>query len=394
MREMRTTPMKFIGQIVSGGTPKSDAENWGGDIPFITPPDLNGADGSVIEQWERSITEQGKAGSAIVENAALLSCRAPIGHIGIVSDKVAFNQGCKAIVPDRSEDLPYLGHALVAHRKALQAAGRGTTFFELSTTELASFGIPWPGPETRAAIAAYLDRETGEIDAMLGKLDALAETLEVRRRSAVDRAFFQAFKGPTIPVQMIADVTVGIVIEPAKLYVPYGQGVPALRGINVAPGQILSENIVHISRDGHAAHLKSELRAGDVVTVRTGRVGTTAVVSDAWDGANAIDLVITRLRGGHDSGFFYWYLLTSIAREQIDNESVGSVQSHFNVGALKRLRVPKLDKNEQKRIADHLDEVTGKIDAMLAKVAELKALLLERRAALITDVVTGRKEVV
>jgi type I restriction enzyme S subunit len=29
----------------------------------------------------------------------------------------------------------------------------------------------------------------------------------------------------------------------------------------------------------------------------------------------------------------------------------------------------------------------------LAKVAELKELLLERRAALITDVVTGRKEV-
>lgn len=48
---------------------------------------------------------------------------------------------------------------------------------------------------------------------------------------------------------------------------------------------------------------------------------------------------------------------------------------------------------EQRRIADHLDEVTGKIDAMLAKVAELKSLLIERRAALITDVVTGRKAV-
>ena len=48
---------------------------------------------------------------------------------------------------------------------------------------------------------------------------------------------------------------------------------------------------------------------------------------------------------------------------------------------------------EQCRIADHLDEVTGRIDAMLAKVAELKALLVERRAALITDVVTGRKKV-
>jgi len=52
---------------------------------------------------------------------------------------------------------------------------------------------------------------------------------------------------------------------------------------------------------------------------------------------------------------------------------------------------PSLD--EQHRIAVYLDEVTGKIDAMLAKVAELKSLLIERRAALITDMVTGRKKV-
>src|SRR5699024_3840263 len=53
--------------------------------------------------------------------------------------------------------------------------------------------------------------------------------------------------------------------------------------------------------------------------------------------------------------------------------------------------VPPLE--EQRRIADHLDVVTSKIDAMLAKVAQLKDLLTERRAALITEVVTGRKDV-
>ena len=60
---------------------------------------------------------------------------------------------------------------------------------------------------------------------------------------------------------------------------------------------------------------------------------------------------------------------------------------------LKRWRVPRPSLPEQRRIADHLDEVTGRIDAMLAKVAQLKAVLIERRAALITEVVTGRKEV-
>ncbi|WP_277959307.1 restriction endonuclease subunit S [Frigoribacterium faeni] len=393
MREVRTTPLKFIGKIVSGGTPKSDAENWDGDTPFVTPPDLNGVDGGLVERWERSITDQGRAGSAVVENAMLLSCRAPIGHIGFVEDPVAFNQGCKAIIPERREDLRYLGHALVAHRAALQAAGRGTTFLELSTTELASFEIPWPEPDVRLAIADYLDREIGEINAMIAKLDEMVGTLGKRRIAVIDRVFLSTPESPTVAVHLLADVTVGIVIEPSKLYVPQGAGVPALRGLNIAPGRILSENIVDISHEGHRAHSKSELRRGDVVTVRTGRVGTTAVVTEEWDGSNAIDLVITRLHDGIDARFFYWYLTSSVARAQIDNESVGSVQSHFNVGALNRLRVPAVDPDEQNRIAERLDEVTGRIDEMLAKVADLTELLLERRSALISDVVTGRKDI-
>lgn len=55
--------------------------------------------------------------------------------------------------------------------------------------------------------------------------------------------------------------------------------------------------------------------------------------------------------------------------------------------------VPLPPLEEQVRIADQLDEATAKVDAMLSKVADLKALLIERRTALITDVVTGKKEV-
>lgn len=53
-----------------------------------------------------------------------------------------------------------------------------------------------------------------------------------------------------------------------------------------------------------------------------------------------------------------------------------------------------IPQDEQRRLADHLDEVTRQTDAMLSKVANLKDLLIERRTALITDVVTGKKEVV
>ncbi|MEE2034366.1 restriction endonuclease subunit S [Rhodococcus chondri] len=53
--------------------------------------------------------------------------------------------------------------------------------------------------------------------------------------------------------------------------------------------------------------------------------------------------------------------------------------------------LPPLD--EQIRIADQLDAVTGRIDTMLAKVATLRDLLVERCSAFITDAVTGPKDV-
>lgn len=92
-----------------------------------------------------------------------------------------------------------------------------------------------------------------------------------------------------------------------------------------------------------------------------------------------------------DSRFFYYALWGQ--REELILEANGGGQPNISQGFLRRWRVPCPPLVEQRRIADHLDEVTGRIDAMLATIDELKALLVERRAALITDVVTGRKKV-
>ena len=71
----------------------------------------------------------------------------------------------------------------------------------------------------------------------------------------------------------------------------------------------------------------------------------------------------------------------------------GTTFKRINVASIRKLPWVRLSGDEQIRIADRLDEVTGKIDQMLAKTAELKSLLIERRSALITDVVTGKKQV-
>lgn len=384
-------PLKFIAEIVSGGTPKADSDNWNGDIPFITPPDLNGLDGDVVSRWERTLTKDGTSGSSITNDAVLLSCRAPIGHVGVVTSEMAFNQGCKSIVPQDADDLAYVAYCLVASRRALQALGRGTTFMELSTTELSNFSIPWPVFEDRCAIVRYLDRETAEIDAMLATLEELTETLRLRRVQAIQSAVRSS---RSVGIGLMLDVKLGKMLQ-TKPKSPTDRLQPYLRAAHIQPGGRLDLTID--TKEMYFSEPEAEalsLRAGDAVIVEGGAgFGRAAYLTEDMPGWGFQNSVI-RLRGASsDTRYAVYALQAALESGEIAIACNAATFAHFTAEKVEGFRIPYHGTDEHQRIADHLDEVTGRIDAMLAKIDELKALLVERRAALITDVVTGRKKV-
>ncbi|WP_448749021.1 restriction endonuclease subunit S [Actinomyces sp.] len=384
-------PLKFIAEIVSGGTPKADSDNWNGDIPFITPPDLNGLDGDVVSRWERTLTDNGASGSSITNDAVLLSCRAPIGHVGVVTSEVAFNQGCKSIVPQDADDLAYVAYCLVASRRALQALGRGTTFMELSTTELSNFSIPWPVFEDRCAIVRYLDRETAEIDAMLATLEELTETLRLRRVQAIQSSVRSS---RSVGIGLMLDVKLGKMLQ-TKSKTPTDRLQPYLRAAHIQPGGRLDLTID--TKEMYFSEPEAEalsLRAGDAVIVEGGAgFGRAAYLTEDMPGWGFQNSII-RLRGASsDTRYAVYALQAALDSGEIAIACNAATFAHFTAEKVEGFRIPYHGADEHQRIADHLDEVTGRIDAMLATIDQLKALLVERRAALITDVVTGRKKV-
>jgi len=85
----------------------------------------------------------------------------------------------------------------------------------------------------------------------------------------------------------------------------------------------------------------------------------------------------------------FLFFLLSGARSEIESLSVGNVMHILNnsrFGALK-VAVPS-DLGEQHAIAGYLDQETSRIDALISKKEQLIEKLLERRQALITQVVT------
>lgn len=388
-------PIRRIFNVVNGGTPTADEINWGGDIPWATPVDIGGA-GRTLHQTQRTLTRLGVVtGSRLVaEQSILLSTRAPIGYVTRTTIPMAFNQGCRALVPMREMDVRFFVYQLGTLTDELQRRGQGTTFLELSSEALAALPVTVPPTEEQHRIADFLDTETSRIDHLVSRRRQMCDLLILRRGRVVEHVLrLEEQSEAFVPLKYLAhEITVGIVITPAKWYVDQ-EGVPALRGVNVRPGRIVRDNMVYISIEGHALNRKSKLALEDVIVVRTGQAGAAAVVPAELDGANCIDLILIRPGRDLDSRYLEHVLNSTYARRQVAENAVGSIQAHFNVGAMRQLAVPSLLVTEQRRLVDEVDSQVDVIDRLMARIDNQLNLLAERRQALITAAVTGQLDV-
>lgn len=190
-KSWRMASLRRIATIVNGGTPTPSEDNWGGDIAWATPVDLNKFDGKVIGPTLRTITVDGlrSGSSSVPAKSVLLSTRAPIGYVSMTEGEMAFNQGCKGLFSKADQAVPeFLMYSLLAGKAELVSRGQGTTFLELSTGALMDFAMPVPTLEEQQEIVAYLDQETAQIDAFIADQEELIGLLNERRAAAITQA--------------------------------------------------------------------------------------------------------------------------------------------------------------------------------------------------------------
>ncbi|MCK6685613.1 MAG: restriction endonuclease subunit S [Thermoanaerobaculia bacterium] len=189
-------------------------------------------------------------------------------------------------------------------------------------------------------------------------------------------------------------LTVGIVVTPSKYYVEKGPGaIPCPRSFNVKADFIDHNDMAFISEESNRLHAKSIIRAGDLVAVRTGQPGTTAVVDDSLDGANCVDLIIIRQSSRFDSRFLCHYLNSAPAHYQYGSGAEGALQQHFNVETAKELLVPLPPRDEQTVLVAELDRRLEHLGRTLTAAARQEDVLHEYRQALISVAVTGKIEI-
>ena len=158
-----------LGKIVGGSTPSTkDSENYGGNIPWITPKDLTNLKGRYVEKGERNITEKGYRSTStkmLPPNSILFSSRAPIGYIAINKKEVCTNQGFKSIIPNSKVNYMFLYYLLKYNKNKVESLGIGTTFKEISGSVMKEIKVDIPETlEEQIKIAIILSKLDEKIE--------------------------------------------------------------------------------------------------------------------------------------------------------------------------------------------------------------------------------------
>ena len=159
--KFKSVKLSEIGEIVGGSTPSTKkAENYGGNISWITPKDLANYNKMFISSGERNITEEGFnscSAKMLPKHSILFTSRAPIGYVAIAEKEVCTNQGFKSIIPNDNVDYLFLYYLLKFNKDYIASFGSGTTFKEVSGTTMKNIKVNIPEDiEEQRKIASVL----------------------------------------------------------------------------------------------------------------------------------------------------------------------------------------------------------------------------------------------
>ncbi len=330
-----------------------------------------------------------------------------IAHIEGATDDLVVSTGFTTLSPRPGVDPRFLFWTIRGSEFIEDVVARsvGVSYPAITATELGTLPVPQLTLDEQRRIADYLDAESARIDEFIAEQEHLVVLLLERREAELDgwiehggcRTALREVSSPWVdsvpsgweltPLKRCAErVMVGIVINPSAYY--EAEGVPVLRGLNVRPGRVSSEDLVFMSHGSNELHRKSILQAGDIVVVRTGIAGSAAQVPSWAVGGNAVDLLIVRPGDRLVPGFLELVLNSRVVQRQVHYGSVGALQSHFNTASLANVVLPLPPLGDQLRVLEHLRCSLGWYDALIAEARIQIRHLRERRQTLITTAVT------
>lgn len=410
------TTLKRIGSLQAGaGFPEDEQGLQGEELPFFKVGDM----GSAANEREMNDSQH------TISEATARRLRA-------------------FVFPARTIVFAKVGAALLLNRRRLltrrscldnnmmgftpAACDVTWTFYWLSGLDLARLANPGAVPSVnegqmrdtpavlppdneQRAIAAFLDRETARIDALVAKKERLIELLQEKRTALITRAVTKGLD-PNVPmkdsgVEWLGEIPAHWEAKPFTKYVVEKSDYRGKTPEKVASGAFLvtARNVrmglidyecsqEFVAEEDYDEIMRRGLpRNGDVLLTTEAPLGNVALV-DHEGIALAQRIIRFRMNAKHfDSRFTLFGMMSDYFQAQLLSLSTGSTAEGLKASKLPMLRLVAPPLTEQYAIVDLLDRETARINALVAKVRDAIDRLRELRTALTSAAVTGKIDV-
>lgn len=251
-------------------------------------------------------------------------------------------------------DNKYLYYWFISVGKVVDTFYRGSGIQHPDMAKVLDLQIPVPPIEVQHEIVRILDTFTE----LTAELTARQKQYEYYRDMLL--SFGENGGGETgnninfFLVAEIADTNIGLATTVTKYKA--NQGVLLIHNSDIQENEIVLKQHEYITEAFAEKNHKKRLQENDVITVHTGDVGTSAVISKEYAGAIGFTTITSRIRNPQKvlPEYFCHYLNSHRCKAEIASMTI-SDRSNLNQNCFEKLRIPIPPIDEQRRIVTILD---------------------------------------
>ncbi|EMN5247675.1 restriction endonuclease subunit S [Enterobacter roggenkampii] len=176
--------LSALGHIVTGKTPSTkEPSNFGGDIPFIKPGDLDL--GGYITATADTLTEKGLAFiPTLPTNSIVVTCIGNLGKVGITTIRSASNQQINALIPSEKLNVKFIYYQILTLKPWLESQSAATTIAIVNKSKFSQAPFKFPPISEQKIIAEKLDTLLAQVVSTKARLEQIPQILK-RFRQAV-----------------------------------------------------------------------------------------------------------------------------------------------------------------------------------------------------------------
>jgi type I restriction enzyme S subunit len=383
---------------------------------------------NVDVQWDAVNTEDLPAmdfapwehGRYLLRPGDLLVCEGgEVGRTAIWRGQIEecfYQKALHRVRPRSSKEEPrffyYLMHAM-AMGGVFVAGGNPNTIDHLTAVQLRHYHFPFAPAAEQRGIAAFLDRETARIDALVAKKEKLIALLQEKRTALITRAVTKGLD-PNVPMKDSGVAWLGQIPAhwdvkrtkfaarlrsghtPSRQHPEYWVdctipwfGLADVWQIRDGRTEYVLETAEKISELGLANSAARLLPQGTVIVSRTASVGFSAIM--VTDMATTQDFV-NWVCGPTLRPEYLLYVFRSMEHE-FNRLTMGSTHQTIYMPDVGRFTTPIPPLHEQGQIVAWIRQEVRKIDALIDGIRNAIEHLQELRTALISAAVTGKIDV-